>query len=116
VIVAELKDLSSTDTPSLETFQPDGPFGIYVLAMVGPAGSLGEESFGIMVCTLEWFDRNTKDNVASGRHHLFVREYDYNELKRYLVKYCSACIGSSWTEVAEKVARIGYWEFEDYKA
>lgn len=55
-------------------------------------------------------------NVASARHHLFVKEYDYNELKRYLVKCCSACMGSSWTEVAEKVARIGYWEFEDYKS
>jgi hypothetical protein len=24
-------------------------------------------------------------------------------------------MGNSWREVAEKVGRLGYWEFEDYK-
>jgi hypothetical protein len=56
-----------------------------------------------------------KNNVVAGRHHLFMREYSYEELKDFLEKYCSRCMGSSWSEVAEKVARIGYWEFEDYK-
>ena len=100
------------DAPSLETFQPHGPFAIHVFAMVGPAGSPGEESFEITVSTPEWFERNMKANVVSGRHHLFMKEYDYNELKRYLVKYCQACMGNSWPEVAEKVARIGYWELK----
>jgi hypothetical protein len=115
MIVAQLKSLSSTDTASLETFQPEGPFGIYIFAMVGPAGTPGEESFGITVCTPEWFEQNAKSKVTSGRHHLFVKEYDYEELKSFMTDYCSACTGNSWTEVAQKVARIGYWEFEDYK-
>jgi hypothetical protein len=83
--------------------------------MVGPSGSVGEESFGITVCTPEWFEQNMKDSVTSGRHYLFVKEYDYQELKSFLIKYCSTSMGNSWAEVAEKVARIGYWEFEDYK-
>jgi hypothetical protein len=115
MIVAQLRSLWSTDTPSLETFRPDGPFGIYIFAMVGPAGSVGEESFGITVCTPEWFEQNMKGSVVSGRHHLFVKEYDYEELKSFFVKYCSTCTGNSWAEAAEKVARIGYWEFEDYR-
>jgi hypothetical protein len=52
---------------------------------------------------------------VSGRHHLFVKEYNFEELKAYLGKYCETCMGALWTEVAQKVARIGYWEFEDYK-
>jgi hypothetical protein len=110
MIVAELKDLSS-----LETYRPDGPFGIHLFAIVGPSGSAGEESFGITVCTTEWFEQNVTANVAADRRHLFVRHYDYDEIKQYLVKYCSACTGSSWKEIANKVARIGFWEFEDYK-
>jgi hypothetical protein len=116
MIVAQLKRLTSTDAPSLETFRPEGPFGIYIFAMVGPAGSLGEESFGITVCTPDWFEQTMKESVRSGRHHLFVKQYDYEQLKRFLTGYCSTCMGSSWAEVAEKVARIGYWEFEDYKS
>jgi Immunity protein 8 len=114
-IVAKLKRLGSTDTPSLETFQPDGPFGIYIFAMVGPAGSAGEESFGITVCTPEWFAENMKNNVVSGRHHLFVKEYNYEELKSFMIGYWSRCMGNSWAEVAQKVSRIGYWEFEGYE-
>jgi hypothetical protein len=115
IIVAELKSLSSTDIPSLEEFRPVGPFGLSIFAMVGPAGSMGQESFGITVCTPEWFEQNMKGSVASGRHYLFVKEYNYQELKRFMVGYCSRCMGKSWAEVAEKVARIGYWEFEGYE-
>jgi|ERR1700740_3601776 Immunity protein 8 len=115
MIVAELKKLTSTDV-SLETFRPQGPFGVYVLAMVGPAGEPGEESFGITVCTSEWFEQSMKDPVVSGRHHLFVKEYNFEELKSYLSKYCRTCMGDSWAEVAEKVACIGNWEFEDYRS
>jgi hypothetical protein len=115
MIVAQLKRLSSTDAPSLEKFRPEGPFGIYIFAIVGPAGSAGEESFGITVCTPEWFEQNMKNSVVSGRHHLFVKEYNYEELQRFMIGYCSTCMGNSWAEVAQKVSRIGYWEFEDHK-
>jgi hypothetical protein len=116
MIIAQLKSLSSTDTPSLETFQPEGPFGIYVFAMIGPANTPGEESFGITVCTPGWFEQNMKSKVTSGRHHLFVKKYNYEDLESFIMGYCRTCTGNSWTEVAQKVARIGYWEFEDYKA
>ncbi|WP_454645473.1 immunity 8 family protein [Bradyrhizobium liaoningense] len=115
MIVAELKDLSSTDVPSLETYNPVGEFGILVFAMVGPAGDRGQESFQITVCTPDWFLQHMNKSIASGRHHLFVRRFNYQELWSYLADYCSGCTGSSWQEAAEKVARIGFWEFEDYK-
>jgi hypothetical protein len=31
---------------------------------------------------------------------------------RRLVERCS---GATWQEIAVKVSRIGYWEFEDYQ-
>jgi Immunity protein 8 len=114
VIVAELKDLSCTDVPSLEAFRPQGPFGISISAMVGPAGQPGEESFEFTLCTPEWFAQNMKDAFVLGRHHLFVKEYDYAALEKFVRGYCQRCTGTSWEEVAEKVAYLGYWEFENY--
>ncbi len=44
-----------------------------------------------------------------------MREYNYEQLRRFIEGYCSTSTGNSWKEVAEKIARVGYWEFEDYK-
>ncbi len=114
VIVAELKNLECTDVSSLEAFRPEGDFGIYILAMIGPAGSPGEESFGFTLCTPTWFAQNRRGEFALGRHYLFVSGYDYTALEKFVRGYCQRCMGNSWTEVAQKVARLGYWEFEDY--
>jgi hypothetical protein len=115
MVVAKLRRISSPDTPSLEAFWPEGEFGIAVYAFVGPANGAGEESFGITVCTPVWFEQNMTNKVMSGRHHLFMREYNYDDLKNFLEGYCHTSMGNSWREVAEKVGRLGYWEFEDYK-
>jgi hypothetical protein len=56
-----------------------------------------------------------KDAVVSGRHYLFMKEYRYEELYGHISGYCSRCMGNSWIEVAQKVSRLGHWEFEDYE-
>ncbi len=83
--------------------------------MAGPADGPGQESFAITVCTPTWFEQNMKGVVGSGWHHLFMKQYNYDELYKYVSEYCSRCTGNTWAEVAQKVARLGYWEFEDYK-
>jgi len=113
MIVAKLKDLHSTDA-ELETFRPDGPFGINVFAMVGPASEPGEESFQFTVCTPEWFAQNMKGDFMLGSHFLFVREYDYDALKEFLSGCCRKCMGATWREVAQKLSWFGHWEFENY--
>jgi Immunity protein 8 len=70
--------------------------------------------FQFTVCTPEWFAQNMKDEIVLGRHYLFVREYDCEALKHFVSGYCSRCTGNSWTEVAQKVAQLGCWEFENY--
>lgn len=83
--------------------------------MVGPEGIDAEESFDITVCTPEWFRQQYElSDVVVARHHLIVFEYDYDRIVNKIKSIIERCEGSSWNEVAEKVARYGYWEFEDY--
>jgi hypothetical protein len=63
----------------------------------GPLGEPGEETFQVTVCTPEAADLVTRDGVVVGRHFMFV-----------------ASMNTTWTQLAEKIGRIGYWVFEDY--
>jgi hypothetical protein len=113
-VEAELKKLHSPDVSDLRRFRPVGPFGILVQAMVGPQGDKGEESFDIMVCTPDWFAANMDEEIVNGRHYLFVKQYDYPALRFYIEDFCKSCKADSWRGVAEKLSRLGHWEFEDY--
>jgi Immunity protein 8 len=112
---AELKSLFSPDADPLESFRPSGPFGILVMAMIGPAGQQGKESFDFVLCTPEWFSSNMRAEIEMGRHYLFVRDFDYARLEKFVQDYCRRCgEATTWQVLAEKLSRLGKWEFEDY--
>ena len=114
---AELKRVHSPDIQDLEQFVPESPdkFGFLLQAMIGPKDMDGEESFDIEVCTPKWLEeRYDLEDVVIGRHHLIVREYNYGRLVKAIENFISQCSGKNWNEVAEKVSRLGMWEFEDY--
>jgi immunity protein 8 of polymorphic toxin system len=112
---AELKFLFSADADPLEGFAPTEPFGIHVMAMIGPAGEEGYESFDFMLCTPEWFAANFREDFKIGRHYLFVRAFDYEQLEKFVRGYCANCgEATTWSALAEKLARLGMWEFEDH--
>lgn len=113
---AELRRLHSPDVRDLEKYTPDGPFGILVQAMIGPLGRQGEESFDIVVCTPDWFAEHMRLPIVSGRHFLFVVRYCYEEIWGYVMNFCASCEGATWPEVAQRVGRLGKWEFEDYES
>jgi hypothetical protein len=77
-VQAQLRDLYSPDVASLEAYRPHEPFGILVMAMVGPLGGEGKESFDFTLCTPEWFAANLAEDLTPGRHYLFTRRYDYH--------------------------------------
>lgn len=114
---AELKRLHSPDVYDLENYQPESPekFGFLLQAMVGPEGKDGEESFDIEVCTPKWLEKTYGMNdVVIGRHHFIVREYNYPRIVQTIKDFLRGCSGENWIEVANKVSRLGKWEFEDY--
>ncbi|MFC7219753.1 immunity 8 family protein [Streptomyces polyrhachis] len=89
--------------------------GFLVQMLVGPEGGPGEESFGVMVCTPRWLGREVqRSGPLIARHFLVIPEYDPPKIQEFLRNRVEAFAASTWTELAEKIGRIGYWEFEDY--
>jgi len=114
-----LKRLHSPDISNLETHHPEDEesFGFLIQAMFGPEGAQGEESFDMVVCTPKWFEKQILDDSAlSGRHHLFVKRYDIEIIRAFLIQYARTCAGETWQQVAEMLSRISKWEFEDYRS
>lgn len=114
---AELKSMHSPDI-DLPTFWPESPdcFGFLLQAMIGPEGQDGAESFDIQVCTPKWLlGRHKPNDVLMGAHMLIVFEYDLQRIREFIQHYCQLCVGTSWQEITSKLARIGGWEFEDYR-
>lgn len=114
---ARLKKLFSTDV-DLDSYTPSDPsdFAFLLRLMVGPAEDDGEESFDVEVCTPKWLmHKYRSDDVIMGRHFLLVFDYDRQRIIQFVTDFVNGCSGNSWTEIAQKVARLGLWEFEDYR-
>lgn len=115
---AILKGLQSPDVSDLSAvvFGDSGRHHLLLQAMFGPEDGEGEESFDIVVCDPDWLaDRVTKEGIVWTRHHLVVDRFDINEIRAFLSQYAEQCIGATWRETATKLARLGHWEFEDYR-
>jgi hypothetical protein len=117
-VKAKLKALYTTEMNHLDLHPSQNPdrFRIWVHAMVGPQGDDGEESFDIGICTPSWVEEECRQGgFVVGRHHLVVLRYDVQFITTVIKEPVERCDGNTWKEVAEKVSRIGQWEFEDYK-
>ncbi|MFL5762443.1 MAG: immunity 8 family protein [Bacteroidia bacterium] len=115
---AEIKYIFSPDVEDLENFHPsiEDEFCLLLQLVVGPFKEKGEESFDIVLCTPKWLLSNKKENdIIYGRHYLIVFKYDYQSIYSSLHKYVDSVTGDTWDAVAEKIGRIGKWEFEDYR-
>ena len=114
---AQMKQLHSPDVHHLEDYSPPvrDSFSFLLQILAGPEGDDSRESFDVTVCTPKWMmERLNLQPIMPGRNYLIVKEYDYVELKSFIESYCTQCSGESWQDVAQKVGRLGKWEFEDY--
>jgi Immunity protein 8 len=116
-MIAELKSLHSPDVADLQSWRPDRTeFSVLLQIFAGPEGKPGEESFDLTLCSPAWVAaRTTETKILEGRHLLIVAEYNYDLIYEYLSRRVSSCEGETWREVAEKLSRLGRWEFEDYQ-
>ncbi len=114
---AKLKNIYNPNIDDLVNYQPKifDNFCILFRAMVGPEDGLGEESFDIQVCTPMWFLTTLKQNdVIPGKYFIIVLEYNYERIYNKIKYLIEAYSADSWNELAEKIATLGHWEFENY--
>lgn len=114
---AKLKQLSSPDI-DLNNYWPEDEnnFGFLLEASIGLEHEGGADVFSIMVCTPDWIKSEylSRKNVW-GRHMLIVFNYDLDEIKKVIIRYIENCTGDNWLAIAQKISRVGAWEFEDYQ-
>jgi len=113
---AELKRLHSPDVPDLKNYSPEQPdiFGFLLQLIIGPADQAGEESFDVIVCTPEWLKQRYANRIVLGENHLIVPRFDYAQIEKFVSDFIKRCNGQTWNEIAQKLCRLGKWEFEDY--
>lgn len=114
---AAIRAITSHDVHDLQSWRPSSDdFALNVRLLVGPEDSPGEESFDITVCSVEWVRRRVAiEGQVDPRHHLIVDKFDWPRLHTYLRRRVEACEGDDWLAVATALARLGHWEFEDYR-
>ena len=112
---AKVKGIWSDD-PLWDSSQesPDS-FCVHVRVLVGPVDGPGEESFDLLVCNPSYLSEQLGDeDVIPGRHYLFTKNLNKSIIENYLRKYIEGIEQPTWEQIAERVGRIGHWEFEDY--
>ncbi len=111
-----LRYLHSPDVQDLRAFHSSGAFCILVQALVGPEGFDSYESFDMLVCSPDWLRAELRTEAAIfGRHYVVMATFDAELLEKAIQDYLLRCAGETWDRVADKAARMGLWEFEDYK-
>ena len=102
-----------------ETYVSPDPLddSFWLRMIVGPPDGPGEESFDVLVCTPDWLARVvSKEGPQIGRHRLILERLDLRESEAFLRRQVERLEASTWEELAAKISRLGYWEFEDYLA
>jgi len=85
----------------------------------GQPDNVGNESFDVTVCSPEWLASRCREiGIYDARHHLVVNTADFDErkLREWLGSRVRAIQADTWSEIGERLGRLGYWEFEDYTA
>lgn len=108
-------------------FEPDpaalpddaAEFALLARIIVGPPDTAGEESFDVTVCTPESLAKACSDagGIYDPRHHLIVtfEEFDQRSLRAWLSSRVQAVEADTWPEIGERLGRLGFWEFENYR-
>lgn len=112
-------EVASFEWPDLERngLETSGLNATTLVIVARPVGGQGGETFHLTVCTpdglSELLDR---DGLVVGRHLLFGRKIDVERVEEFILDRLRRLDGGSWRTLAEKIGRLGYWEFEDYSA
>ena len=114
---ANLRSLRTSDGEPLASFQPSDPadFAIGVRAMIGPQDGPGEESFDVLVVAPRWLAAHPAEKgFRWGRSLLILDRWDPARVDRAISDVVRRTEGSTWSELAARLAGFADWEFENY--
>jgi hypothetical protein len=114
---AELKDMSSSQVESLESFVPDDPasFRLWVTLSIGLEGTDAADDFEALVCSVDSVAAMAAESgVIVGQPLIVAERWDYQQIRQRIEDYCSACQGEEWEDILPMLTRIGLWEFENF--
>jgi len=116
VMRAELKSLWLEPDPATLSGDP-AAFALNARLMIGPADGPGEESFDVTICTPEWLSVAARGGFYDARHHVVVdfEAFDQAALHRWPARLVETVQADTWKQIGERLSRLGYWEFEDYR-
>jgi hypothetical protein len=116
---AVLKSLDLDPEPSTLRGDPS-EFALVARMFVGPLGMPGEESVDVTICSPEWLAKTCRavGGIYDARHHLVVNVEDFNVqvIRAWLAARVQEVEADTWPELGHRLGRLGYWEFEDYRA
>lgn len=106
---------ADVDIDSYVSLDPEND-AVAVQMLIGPAGEASEESFDVLVCTPGWLRADVIENGPRiGRHLLIIEPFDLRFACDFLRARVESMVASDWEELGGQIARLGYWEFEDYR-
>jgi hypothetical protein len=111
-----VKSIYVEDKVPLKSFFPENKdcFGAWVFVQIGPDIEKNDFVYQILVCTPNWIERKYQSlGAVWGRHMLIVFQYDPKHIQSEIEKYVAQRTGKSFWEIAQKISRVGVWEFED---
>ena len=114
----QLERIDTNSASSLQELCADSPenFGFWVNASIGSDETEGSDDFQIFVCSREWLADESRPNAQLPEKYLLVEGgCDSFKLTDSLNAFLAECGGTNWSEVVEKISRIGKWEFEGYQ-
>jgi hypothetical protein len=112
-----VKSFFSPDAAGFPNWTPPDPtnFGIQLEVEIGPIGLTGGDIFTFSVCSALWLhDRLAERTTIWGLHLLVVHQYDATQIQDAISSLCRRIEGEDWPHLADRLARYGAWEFEDY--
>jgi hypothetical protein len=111
---AEVKYFEWPDLDRIDSHRSVEGSALLVFA-AGPLGSEGAETFQATVCTPGALaDLVERDGVLAGRHFNFVESLNTDRVEDFIRDRLRRLDGDTWQHLAEKIGRLGFWEFEDY--
>ena len=114
----QLKHIDTNSASSLQELCANSPenFGFWINASIGSDETEGSDDFQFFVCNRGWLEAERKSSSQLPEKYLLVEGgNDSFNLTESLNTFLAECDGTSWTEVVEKISRVGKWEFEGYQ-